>query len=75
MVNVANVVTYMEQLRSLYDSNPEIGKCIQNVYNLILAYKKSLSLCVCSANRPYIYIVFFEESDAVEKVYDQSTFC
>lgn len=56
MVNVANVVTYMEQLRSLYDSNPEIGKCIQNVYNLILAYKKSLSLCVCSANRPYIYI-------------------
>ena len=75
MVNVANVVTYMEQLRSLYDSNPEIGKCIQNVYNLILAYKKSLSLRVCSANRPYIYIVFFEESDAVEKVYDQSTFC
>ena len=74
MVNVANVVTYMEQLRSLYDSNPEIGKCIQNVYNLILAYKKSLSLCVCSANRPYIYS-FFEESDAVKKVYDQSTFC
>ena len=36
MVNVANVVTYMEQLRSIYDSNPEIGKCIQNVYNLIL---------------------------------------
>lgn len=47
MASVANVETYMEQLWSLYDSNPEVGKCIQSVYNLILAYKKSLSLRVC----------------------------
>ena len=48
----------MKQLLSLYDpSSTETGKCLQSVYSLILAFKKSLSLLVCSTKTVFFNLI------------------